>query len=630
MTRTTLALTWLLLSCGAPPTAGPPRAPASPASPASPAGDADVAPAPASPPPPDLPADDNTALDRFFDEYDRASLARSPQAQSYRAIKTDYGRWDDPSDEAAARNHQAALDALAALTSRFADAVLDPAHRLSYELFEDHLRRIDEAYAFRDHGYVFNQMRGAQSQLPAFLINIHAVTSRADAEAYVARLEGLGPTLRAYLAVSVARAARGVTPPRWVYPFVIEDARNVITGAPFGDGPDCALLADFKGKLAALKLPDAEAAPLLAAAETALLASVRPAYNKLISVMVAQQRTARAGDGVWRLPRGAAYYAERVRAYTTTSLTPDEIHALGLREVARLHGEMRALMGPLGFRGSFAAFLRHMRDRRDIYFANDAGGRAAYLDATRRALDEITALLPQAFGTLPRAALVVKPVESFREKSAGKAFYQRAAPDGSRPGTYYVNLFDMAAMPNTEIEALAFHEGVPGHHLQLSLQSERGELPAFRKFGGIAAYSEGWGLYAEKLAKELGQYRDPLRDFGRLQLELHRAIRLVVDTGVHHLRWTRARAIRYVTDNSAEPFAAARKSIERYLVYPGQATAYMIGRLKIVELRERAAAELGPAFDLRTFHDLVLGSGPVPLEVLEREISRWITGRKTH
>jgi uncharacterized protein (DUF885 family) len=614
----------LLGGCGSPP--APPRAPLTPAAapPSAPA-----QPGPAAAPAEPRAADDNAALDAFFERYDQARLARSPQAQSYRAIKTDYDRWDDPSDEAAAAEQRADAAALAELTARFATAQLDDAHRLSYALFEDLIRRNDAAYQFRDHGYVFNQMSGAQSQLPAFLINIHQVTSRGDAQAYVKRLELLGPTLRAHLKVAVARAAAGVTPPRWVYALVLSDARNVITGAPFDAGPDSALWADIKTKVAALQLADRDASPLLEAARIALLTSVQPAYREVIDALTAQQRAAAAGDGVWRLPRGAAYYAERLRNATTTALTAEQIHALGLREVARIHGEMRELMKPLGFRGSFAAFLRFMRDRKDVYFSDDEAGRAAYLQATQQAFDRITPQLPTWFATLPQAALVVKRVEAFREKSAGKAFYQRAAPDGSRPGTYYVNLADMAAMPTTEIEALAFHEGIPGHHLQLSVQSERGELPPFRKFGGVAAFSEGWGLYAEKLAKEMGQYGDPLRDFGRLQLELHRAIRLVVDTGLHHLRWTRQRGIQYVTSNSAEPLAAARKSIERYLVYPGQATAYMIGRLKISELRQRAEREIGSTFDVRAFHDRVLTEGPVPLEHLEREIQRWIDSAKT-
>jgi len=507
--------------------------------------------------------------------------------------------------------------------------VLDDAHRLSFRLFEDRIERQARSYRFRDHGYVFDQMNGAQSRLVAFLINIHKVTSAADAEAYVQRLQGLGPALRQLLAVARSRAAGGFSPPKWVYPYVLSDARNVVKGAPFERGADSTLLDDFKTKVAALKLAPADSARLASAASAALVDSVKPAYQELIAAITEQAARAPTDDGVWRFADGAAYYAALLKNYTTTELSPDQIHDLGLQQVARIHDEMAALMQPLGFHGALKAFLVHMRDRKDLYYPNDATGRAKYLAETQKAVDAITTKLPQWFATLPKAALVVKPVEAFREKSAGKAFYQRPAPDGSRPGTYYVNLYNMAAMPAMEVEALVYHEGMPGHHLQLAVQTELAELPAFRKFGGVTAYSEGWGLYAEKLAKDMGQYTDPVRDFGRLQLELHRAIRLVVDTGLHAKRWTRDQAIRYVVDNSAEPTASCVKAIERYIVNPGQATAYMVGRLKISELRERARATLGDRFDIRAFHDVVLRDGPLPLDLLDAQVSRWVESQRS-
>jgi uncharacterized protein (DUF885 family) len=270
-----------------------------------------------------------------------------------------------------------------------------------------------------------------------------------------------------------------------------------------------------------------------------------------------------------------------------------------------------------------------MRDDKSFYFPNNEAGRQAYLAETQKAKVAIAARLPDFFGRLPKAPLVVKPVEPFREKSAGKAFYQDPTPDGSRPGTYYVNLYDMNDMPNTEVEALFCHEGIPGHHVQNALQVELGsQVPPFRQFGGYNAYGEGWGLYAEKLCKEMGQYKDPYRDFGRLQLELHRAIRLVVDTGIHHKKWSREKAILYVEDNSADAKGGIVKAIERYIVFPGQANAYMIGKLKIEALRAKAQAALGDRFDIRGFHDIVLLSGAVPLDILERNVDAWIASRK--
>jgi uncharacterized protein (DUF885 family) len=602
-----------------------------------PAQPAVATPAPAAEPP--AAANPNAALDAFFAEFDAAQLARSPQQQSERGIKTDYGKWDDFSDAQASRNHDADTAALAAMRDKFAAAALDEQHRLSYRLFEDRVERQGRSFRYRDYGYVFDQMNGAQSRLVAFLINIHKVTSVADAEAYVQRLQGFGPAMQQLITVADARAAKGTLPPKWVYPYVLSDARNVIKGAPFderreamgaGDpaGADSALFADFKAKVAGLKLAPEETARLTAAASAALIGSVKPAYVAAIAALTAQEKTAPTDDGVWRFPEGTAYYASLLKNYTTTELSPEQIHELGLGEVVRIHKEMSALMQPLGFRGDLKKFLVTMRDRKDLYYPNGPKGRELYLAETQKALDSVTAKLPQWFRTLPKAPLVVKPVEAFREKSAGKAFYQRPAPDGSRPGTYYVNLYDMGAMPAMEVEALVYHEGIPGHHLQLAVQTELGDLPPFRKFGGVTAYSEGWGLYAEKLAKDMGQYADPLRDFGRLQLELHRAIRLVVDSGLHSKKWTRKQAIQYVLDNSAEPSASAVKAIERYIVMPGQATAYMIGRLKISELRERARVALGDRFDIRAFHDVVLRNGPLPLDVLDAEVSRWIAAQQ--
>ncbi|HMG24376.1 MAG TPA: DUF885 domain-containing protein [Kofleriaceae bacterium] len=608
------------LGCAGHAPAGSAPAPAAPAEPTAAAPSAPTAPAP-----PAAPAvDPNAALDALFAEYDAALLARSPMMQSERGIKTDYGKWDDFTEEQAARNHEADTAALGAMRARFASAALDDAHRLSFRLFEDRIERQARSYQFRDHGYVFDQMNGAQSRMVAFLINTHKVTSAADAEAYVQRLAGLGPALRQLLVVAAARAAKGFLPPKWVYPFVLGDARNIIKGAPFERGADSALLADFKTKVAALKLAPDASARLIAAASAALSDSVKPAYQEVIAALTEQAKRAPTDDGVWRFADGGAYYATLLKNYTTTDLSPDQIHDLGLQQVARIHEEMSALMQPLGFRGSLKQFLVHMRDRKDLYYSNDAKGRAMYLAETQKAVDAITAKLPQWFATLPKAALVVKPVEAFREKSAGKAFYQRPAPDGSRPGTYYVNLYDMAAMPAMEVEALVYHEGIPGHHLQLAVQTELTELPAFRKFGGVTAYSEGWGLYSEKLAKDMGQYTDPARDFGRLQLELHRAIRLVVDTGLHAKKWTREQAIQYVVENSAEPTPSCVKAIERYIVSPGQATAYMVGRLKISELRERARVALGDRFDIRAFHDVVLREGPLPLALLDAQVSHWV------
>ncbi|MEY3635192.1 MAG: hypothetical protein RLZZ61_1602 [Pseudomonadota bacterium] len=573
--------------------------------------------------------DQNAAIMAFFEEYDAQQLARSPLGKSYRGIKdSDYGKWDDGSDEAEARYYDAERSALKEMRARFNPAKLSSENQLSYRLFEKRAARSEGAYKYNDYGYVFDQMNGAQSQIPAFLINIHRIDTKSDARAYVNRLYGIGPAMAEALGQAKTRAAKGIMPPKWVYPYVINDARNVITGAPFGDGSDAPLYADFKAKVAKLNISQIEKDLLIADAAQALNSAVKPAYEALIAEMTAQEKVAGTDDGVWRFPDGAGYYAERLSNYTTTNMTPDQIHNLGLAQVARIHKEMGVVQKKMGVKGDLQAFFKYMRTEPKFYAPETAEGRALYLSETQKAKDAVTPLLPKWFGVLPKAPLVVKQVEAFREKSAGKAFYQRPSPDGSRPGTYYANLYTMADMPLTEVEALFYHEGLPGHHLQLAIQTELKDVPAFRQFGGVTAYSEGWGLYSEKLAKDMGLYTDPARDFGRLQLELHRAIRLVVDSGLHHKRWTREQAIKYVENNSADAPGGIVKAIERYIIYPGQATAYMVGRLKISELRDKAQKALGKKFDIRGFHDTVLKSGPVPLDVLEEQVDAWIAMRK--
>ena len=581
-------------------------------------------------PPPVIPAR-NAELAAFFETVDKANLARSPLTKSYRGIKdADYGKWDDVSDAAAVAQREMGRRFAAELQQRFPRASLSPADQLSYDLFLAQNARSEAIFPYRRFAYAFDQMNGIQSQAPAFLINIHKVTSVAEAEAYVSRLSEMARVLDQSVAEAQARQQLGALPPKWVFPYVIADSKNVISGAPFGPGDDSTLWADFKSKVAALQADDATKTRLLDSAKATLLNDVRPAYQRVIAAMEAQQKVASTDDGIWRYANGAQQYKALLGFYTTVDLDGDQVHNLGLQQVARIHAEMTALKDRVGFKGSLQQFFAHMRTSKEFYYPNTAAGKQMYLDETQKSFAMLQPKLPQYFGRLPKSPLTVKAVEPFREKSAGKAFYQAPAPDGSRPGTYYVNLYDMNDMPSTEVEALFCHEGIPGHHLQRAIQTESGDVPPFRRFGGYTAYSEGWGLYAEKLCKEMGAYQDPYRDFGRLQLELHRAIRLVVDSGLHHKRWTREQAIKYVEDNSADAPGGIVKAIERYIVYPGQATAYMVGKLKIEELRAKAERELGDKFDIRGFHDTVLTAGPVPLDVLEQRVDAYVADAKTH
>jgi uncharacterized protein (DUF885 family) len=573
----------------------------------------------------DVDSDINARLSAFFDDYDQIELANSPISKSFRGIKdADYGKLDDPSDVAAVEEYERGQEALVVMEAEFDESELNDASKLSYRLFQVRAERSREAFPFRRNSYIFDQMNGAQSQIPAFMINIHRVTNKADAEAYVSRLNASGPFFESLVAQSAERANDGIIVPDWVFPYVINDTKNVITGAPFDTGADSPIFADLKKKVNALSISDAEKADLIARGREALTGSLAPAYQKLITEMERQQQMAVDGDGVWRFKDGEAYYAERLKNYTTTDLTADEIHQIGLDNVARIHGEMRKIMAQVGFEGSLQDFFTHLRTS-DQYFHTS---REDYLAEANAKLAEMEKKLPEFFNTLPKAPFVIKPVEAFREKSAGKAFYQRPAPDGSRPGTYYVNLYDLKGMSKTELEALAYHEALPGHHLQLAIQTELGDLPAFRKFGGVTAYSEGWGLYTEELGKDMGFYTDPYSDFGRLGMELWRACRLVVDTGIHDKRWSREEAIKYLTDNTPNPESDIRKAIERYVVYPGQATAYMIGKLKIMELRAKSQKELGDKFTMGDFHDVILRSGPVPLNIMEERVNNWIAATR--
>lgn len=313
-----------------------------------------------------------------------------------------------------------------------------------------------------------------------------------------------------------AHEANGVLPPDWVLPSMISDARNVITGAPFTEGDDAPLHADLQSKVHILEISDEAKADLIARGRTALLESVGPAYERLIAVLERQQTNAPEEDGIWRFDNGADYYAERLRYHMTTDLTADKVHQIGLREVARIHGEMRTIMKQVGFEGTLQEFFVHLRTSDEFFYPT----REAYLADANAAMDAVRDRLPEFFDRLPRADVVVQPVEAFREQSAGKAFYQSPTPDGSRPGTYYVNLYNLRDMLRIEMEALVYHEAMPGHHLQRTLQVEADSIQPFRRFGGFTAYTEGWGLYAEELGKDMAGYADPYSDFGRLGMEL--------------------------------------------------------------------------------------------------------------
>ncbi|RUO63662.1 DUF885 domain-containing protein [Pseudidiomarina insulisalsae] len=570
---------------------------------------------------------ESAKANQLFEDIFMENVMRSPMFQSYLGIKKDQDKWDDISEENAQEElalHKNQLERVMAID----ESQLDQQTRISWMLMKQQLEQDIADFKWRHHNYPVNQMFGMHSSVAALLINQHNIGEVVDAEAYIARLNGL-PALFEQLGENLRlRAEKGILAPKFVYPYVIADSQNIISGAPFDDGEPSTLLADFEKKVAALDLEESQYNELMAQAEQALLQSVKPAYENLISVVKEIETQATTKDGAWKFPEGEAFYNNALQRTTTTDLTAEEIHQIGLDEVARIHDEMRGIMEEVGFEGTLSEFFVHMRNNEDFIYPDTAEGRKRYMDEATAIIDNMRGRLDELFLTKPKADLIVKAVEPFREKSAGKAFYQQPSMDGTRPGTYYANLYDMASMPSYQMEALAYHEGIPGHHMQIAIQQELEGIPKFRRFGRYTAYSEGWGLYSEMVPKEIGLYQDPYSDFGRLAMELWRACRLVVDTGIHDKKWTREEGIEYYVSNTPNARADAVKMVERHIVMPSQATAYKIGMIKIVELREKARAELGDAFDIREFHDVVLASGPVPLNVLEQFVNDYIAANK--
>ena len=569
----------------------------------------------------------NAFFERAFDE----ALARSPQSLTQLGLKQDYDKWDDYSDEAAAGNLALAVRQLAELKRTINFDALDAQAKVSYRMFVRQAEQAIEGWRWRHHNYVFDQMNGLQSSIPAFLINYHTVDNVAEARAYLARLRGVAPLFDQLIAGARLRQRLGVLPPKFVFPIVIEACRDTIAGEPFeAKGGKNPLLEDFEKKVGALKDVDAPVrAALIAEARAALLGSVGPAYRKAIALLEEQAGSATDDDGVWKLPAGGEYYAFCLRQHTTTNLTADEIHALGLREVERIHREMEAIRTKVGFAGDLTAFFKFIKEDPQFYYPTTPEGKAAYIKRATAIIDEMRGRLDEFFRVKPKAPLVVHTVEPFREQGSAGAFYEPASPDGSRPGVYYINTYDMRGLPIFEMETLAHHEAIPGHHMQIAIAQELEGMPRFRKFSaGYNAYVEGWALYCEYFPKEFGFYSDPYMDFGRLNDELLRAVRLVVDTGVHARHWTRQQVMDYFRANTPNPERDIFTETNRYIVWPGQACSYKVGQRKLLELRELAKHELGPKFDLRGYHDLVLQDGAVPLDLLEENVRAWIEAKK--
>ena len=574
--------------------------------------------------------DENQRIDAWFEDKFMESVRAYPQTLTSLGMDERQDEWNNPTRSYRLEQLDKNREAVEEMRERFDFDKLDSNRQLSYRLFEKNVEDDMKGRKWWDHGYTYTQMRGAHASLPTFLMNNHKIKDVEDAENYLKRLETIDQPLDEYTRQAKAKFEKGIAPPKFVYDFVIESSQNIISGDPLDDSEKLNLLLnDFKKKLDKIDIDEDSRAALSERAINAVVNTVAPAYERIIAEMSRQKDSASTDDGAWKLPNGGEYYAWRLNQMTTTDMSADAIHNLGLSEVDRIHAEMREIMKKVEFDGTLQEFFEFTRTDKQFFKPEGARGRAAYLREATKFIDDMYVRLPEVFNKLPKADLEVRAVEAFREKAAGKAFYNRPAPDGSRPGIYYANLYRMDAMPVYQMEALAYHEGVPGHHMQLSISQELEGIPSFRKYGRFTAYSEGWGLYSEFLPKEMGLYQDPYSDFGRLAMELWRAARLVVDTGLHEKKWTREEATDYLMTNTPNPESDCLKAIERYIVMPGQATAYKIGMNKILDLRAEAKADLGEAFDIRDFHDAILATGPVPLSIMEEQVAAYVADMKT-
>ena len=561
----------------------------------------------------------NEVLDNFFME----SLRLSPESMTYLGIKDRYDEWNDISDEAKDQMLELRKKQLIQISSIDLTKASE-SEKLSVAMFKSQLEQQIAADKWRYHNYPVNQMRGKHSQIVSFLINQHSITDIADANDYVARVRNVTFVIDELINQLKIRAEQGIIIPKFVFPLVVASIDNVLAGQPFREGTDSTILNDFKNKISTLKISNQEKQDLIIDINTALTSNFGPSYENLKDYLIQLEKISDDQHGVWKFPNGQQFYNFLLERTTTTKLNSDQIHELGISEVSRIQNEMMEIMRTVNFDGSLKDFFVYLQNDEKFYYENTPQGKQAYIDKATQYINHMEEHLDKLFYVTPKAEMIVKAVEPFREASAGQAFYQRPAPDGSRPGVYFANLYNMKNMSKFNMQALAYHEGIPGHHMQISIAQELENIPKFRLYGGFTVFNEGWALYSEAIPKELGFYTDPFSDFGRLAGELYRACRLVVDTGIHAKKWSRARAIEYMNNNVPHSKNYNVRQIERYIVMPSQATAYKIGMIKIQELRELSESSLSDRFDIRGFHDVVLKNGSVTMPILESNVKKWI------
>ena len=535
-------------------------------------------------------------------------------------------KWDDDSEAAHDKDYEFLLGVMATL-DEYDAAKLTEAEILSVKVLKELLGNPEDDRKFRFHDYPVNQLFGLQNSIPRFLDTFHQVNSNEDAEHYISRLSKIGVKMEQNMEGLLIREEMGIIPPT----FVIEKSVEIMQEFVAQSAEENVLYASFKGKLEkADAIVEADQTAFLASAKTQIENVVYPAYQEYIDYFTVLRAKSNDEAGVWKLPDGKAYYNYLLRRHTTTDMTADEIHAIGVAEVERIQTEMLEIFTAEGYDPSMGvkALFDQLAKEERFYYPDTDEGRGQILEDYATIIDEIEAGISSAFNIKPKADIVVKRVPEFSEETAPGAYYNQPSRDGSRPGTFYANLFDIKATPKYGMRTLAYHEGVPGHHFQIAIQTELQGIPEFRKEFGFTSYSEGWGLYAERLAWEMGFQVDPYDNLGRLQGELFRAVRLVVDTGIHAKRWTREQAIDYMLANTGTAESDVISEIERYIVMPGQATAYKVGMMELLRLRDEAQEALGDKFDIREFHDVILKDGALPLTALRELVMKYIAQKQ--
>ncbi|MCF2949327.1 DUF885 domain-containing protein [Paraglaciecola aquimarina] len=576
-------------------------------------------------------------LNQWLDIKYEEELMLSPMKLTRLGRKERYDEFNDYSEAEVDQKLKWQADSVAELKRSFNYDLLSEDAKISYDLWVYQYEAAKALIPFRTNKYILTQMMGNHTSLPNSVINYHKVDELSDMQAYIKRIDGLSTAISNLLERAKLNAKQGTRPPYFAYDSIIEQSSNLIKGRPFDQSElDSPMFADAKSKIKILldnnKINTQQVTNLEAEVTLALTSQFQTAYKDLISWFILDKsNVSDEAKGAGALPNGEAFYNAKLQNYTTTNLTADEIHQTGLKEVARILGLMKEIKSSVKFTGSLQEFFAYIKsdvNNQQFYYPNTDEGRQGYIDDSTAYLDYIHKKLPEYFGLLPKANLVVKRVEAFREQAGAPQHYSKGTPDGSRDGVYYAHLLDMSAMPKNEMEAIAYHEGNPGHHMQISIAQELEGVPNFRTQLSFTSYVEGWALYSELLAQEMGAYSSPYSRFGRLVSEMWRAIRLVVDTGIHSKSWTEQQAIDYFRQNSPISEGAILAEVRRYFVLPGQATSYKIGMIKILELREKAKLALGDKFDIKGFHDTILGGGSVPLSILERIVDNWIAKTK--